>query len=126
MSVFILPDMFVWIFLCLVSSIQAAEPEHLKPGALVGHLGRVALVEDVLWVKYPYSALRAIPRRLQVVAEEIDSALTQLQTEVNQNLNTTEWDDPLGLLKLFASRFAFVNDTIALALVLLGLRRSRS
>ena len=116
MSVFILPDMFVWIFLCLVSSIQAAEPEHLKPGALVGHLGRVALVEDVLWVKYPYSALRAIPRRLQVVAEEIDSALTQLQSEVNQNLNTTEWDDPLGLLKLFASRFAFVNDTIALAL----------
>ena len=26
------------------------------------------------------------------------------------------WDDPLGLLKLFASRFAFVNDTVALAL----------
>ncbi len=32
-------------------SPQAAEPAHLKPGALVGHLGRAALVEDVLWVK---------------------------------------------------------------------------
>ncbi len=28
----------------------------------------------------------------------------------------TYWDDPLDLLKLFASRFAFVSDTVALTL----------
>ncbi len=108
--------MFLWIVLSVVSSVQAAEPAHLKPGALVGHLGRVALVEDVLWVKYPYAALRAIPRRLKEVSEEINSALLQLETEVNKNIHTTSWDDPLDLLKLFDSRFAFLNDTVALAL----------
>ena len=112
----IVPDMFVWIFLCLVSFVRAAEPEHLKPGALAGHLGRVALVEDVLWVKYPYAALRAIPTRLRSVLGEIDAALTQLETEANRHSNTTEWDDPLDMLKLFASRLAFANDTVSLAL----------
>ncbi len=57
-----------------MNSVQAAERSHLKPGALVGHLGRAAVVEDVLWVKYAYAALRANPRRLKV-SEEIDSAL---------------------------------------------------
>ena len=108
--------MFVWIYICLVSSVQAAEPGHLKPGALVGHLGHVALVEDVLWVKYPYATLRAIPGRLKEVLGEIDLALTQLQDEANKTTNTTNWDDPLDLLKLFASRLSFVNDTVALAL----------
>ncbi len=66
--------MFLWIFLSVVSSVQAAEPSNLKPGALVGHVGLFALVKDVLWVKYAYAALRANPRRLKV-SEEIDSAL---------------------------------------------------
>ncbi len=50
------------------------------------------------------------------MSEEINWALVQLETEANKNINTTYWDDPLDLLKLFASRFAFVNDTVALAL----------
>ena len=108
--------MLVWIFLCFVSYAQAAEPAHLKPGALVGHLGHVDLIEDVLWVKYPYATLRAIPKRLKGVLGEVNLALVQLQTEANRNINSTNWDDPLSLLKLFASRLAFVNDTVALAL----------
>ncbi len=43
--------MFVWILLCYVIAAQATEPAHLKPGALVGYMSRVALVDDVLWVK---------------------------------------------------------------------------
>ncbi len=54
--------MFVWTSLCYVQAVEAVEPAHLKPGELVGHLGRVALVEDVLWVKYPFANWRAIPQ----------------------------------------------------------------
>ncbi len=38
---------------CLLGSVLAAEPAHLKPGALSARLGGVTLVEDVLWVQYP-------------------------------------------------------------------------
>ncbi len=87
----------------------------MKPGALVGYLGRVALVEDVLSVKYPYANLRAIPQRLKVVAAEIDSALVHLEKEAYKNLNDSNWDDPQALLKTYASRIAVVNDRVALA-----------
>ncbi len=107
--------MFLWIFLNVVSSVQAAEPAHLKPGALFGRLGRAALVEDVLWMNYQYAALRAILRRLKV-SEEVDSALVRLEKEENKNINTTHWEDPLDLLKVFDSRYVFVNDTVALEL----------
>ena len=107
--------MLLWILLCVVGSVRAAEPTHLKQGAPICQLGRITLVEDVLWVKYPYATLRTIPLRLKSVLEDIDSALTQLQTEANRNANTTDWEDPLNLLKLFASRLAFANDTVSLA-----------
>ncbi len=108
--------MFAWILLCCVSAAQATEPAHLKPGALVGRRGRVALVEDVLWVKYRYANLRAIPQRLKVVAAQIDSTLVQLEKEAFKNLTDSSVDDPRALLKMYASRIAFVNDTVALAL----------
>ncbi len=40
----------------------------------------------------------------------------QLETEANKIINTTYWDDRLDLLKLFASRFAYVKETVQLAL----------
>ncbi len=39
--------------------------------------------------KYPYAALRVIPRRLKEVSEEINSVLTRQETESNKNVNTT-------------------------------------
>ena len=104
------------LVLCIVVSAQHEGPKHLKPGALVGHLGRVALVEDVMWVSYPYATLRTIPPRLREVLKEINTALTELKTEAFQHANSTNWDDPLSLLKLYFSRLEFVNDTISLAL----------
>ncbi len=47
------------IFLVLGTAL-AAGPAHLKPGALTAHLGRAYLVEDVLWVTYPFPALRSL------------------------------------------------------------------
>ncbi|MPC51311.1 hypothetical protein E2C01_045156 [Portunus trituberculatus] len=61
-------DMRTYIFLFTISSILALDPAHLKPGALTAHLGRVSLVEDVLWVRYPYTALSKIPSRLILVS----------------------------------------------------------
>ncbi len=45
--------------------------------------------------------------------------MLQLENEVHKNhTNSTDsqWDDPLSLLKMVASRITFANDTIALAL----------
>ncbi len=81
--------MFMWIFLSVVSSVQAAEPAHLKPGALVGNFGRAALMEDVVWVKYPHAALRTIPRRLREVSDKIDSAFVRIETQANKNIRKT-------------------------------------
>ncbi len=44
------------VLFVLLHSILAADPALLKPGALSAHLGRVSLVEDVLWVRYPFTA----------------------------------------------------------------------
>ncbi len=70
----------------------------------------------MLWVKYPYANLRAIPQRLKVIAAEIESALVQLEKEAFKNLTDSSWDDTPALLKMYAPRITFVNDTVALAL----------
>lgn len=49
----------------ILHDATALEPTHLKPGALAAHLGRVTLVEDVLWVQYPYASLVQIPGKLR-------------------------------------------------------------
>ncbi len=72
-----------------MSAVQAAEHAHLKPGILVGHLARVALVEGVLWFKYPHANMRAISQRLEEVAAEIDPALIQLEREAFNNITAS-------------------------------------
>ena len=109
-------EMLALVFVCVLGVLHAKEPGHLKPGALVGHLGRVALIEDVLWVRYPYESLRSIPDRLKVVVTDLDVILTRLKNEDFSARNATKWDDPLSLLTLFATRLTFVNDSITLAL----------
>ncbi len=71
--------MFVFIFFFILSSVTAPAPAHLKPGALVKYVDRLSLVEDVLWVRYPYAALQTIPSRLERVLEQMDSVLSQLE-----------------------------------------------
>ena len=105
----------MWILLLCMSAVQAAEPEHLKPGGLVGHLGQIALVEDLIFVRYPYATLRVVPRRLKETLKEINSLFKQMNDEANKHINTKA-DDPSYLLKLFASRLSYVNDSLTIAL----------
>ncbi|RUM30632.1 MAG: hypothetical protein DSY32_02030, partial [Aquifex sp.] len=104
--------MFVFYFLFTLSSILALDPAHLKPGALTAHLGRVALVEDVLWVRYPYAALVTIPGKLREVTEQLNAALTQLE----QDLQKRRADRSFDFLPLLHARVTYLNDTINLAL----------
>ncbi len=56
--------------------LLASTPEHLKSGALTSHLGHVALVEDVLIVRYPSVNLLSIPEDLNVVSTKLDRPWT--------------------------------------------------
>ena len=104
--------MFAFAFL-FVGFVVAMEPSHLKPGALTAHLGRVSLVEDVLWVKYPYSPLLRIPDKLSVVTEQLTGLLKQMGTRVPKYI---EEDLHRSFLSLLHERVSFLNDTITLAL----------
>ena len=107
--------MIWWMVLLLVGSVQASEPVHLKPGALVGHLGHVALVEDVLWVKYPHATLASIPSRLKNLIGELDASLAQMEMTFPQSENITLLNDPT-IVTLMKKRLAYVNETVGLAL----------
>ena len=90
-----------------MSSILALDPAHLKPGALTAHLGRVSLIEDVLWVRYPFTALSKIPSGLKEVTEHLNAALEDLQAAPTL--------DP-ALLDLTRSRLLYLNVSITYAL----------
>lgn len=73
------------------------------------YLGRIAFVEDVMWVKYSYATLRIIPRRLVGIMEHLDSALAQMETEISRNSDIKS--DP-NLLPLLCTRLSYCNDTL--------------
>ncbi len=54
----------------LLLSVLAADPAHLKPGDLSAHLGRIFLVDDVLWVHYLFNALVEIPGTLRTITDQ--------------------------------------------------------
>ena len=99
--------MHAYILFFTMSSTLALDPAHLKPGALTAHLGRVSLIEDVLWVRYPYTALSKIPSRLKEVIEQLNAALRDLQA--------VPTFDP-ALLDLTHSRLLYLNVSITHAL----------
>lgn len=103
--------MHALLILFTLHATTAMEPAHLKPGALAAHLGRVALVEDVLWVRYPYASLVKIPGKLKSIVECLNVALQRLQEVLPK-------DSPLSneLLPLLYSRIKYINDTVTLAL----------
>ncbi len=72
--------------------------------ALTAHLGRAYLVEDVLWVKYPFPSLVTIPDNLRVIAKKLNSVLSQMVTDFNE--------DSSQMLSLLLYRFTYVNHTL--------------
>ena len=103
--------MWAYILLLTLSCVQALEPSHLRPGALVAHLGQVSLVEDVLWVRYPYTALVKIPVKLRETSERLQAVLGRLK-EVDPE-GRAEWMEWKNLMNV---RLVYLADTVNLAL----------
>ncbi len=93
-------------FYFLLRSVLAADPAHLKPGVLSAHLGRVSLVEDVLWVHYPLAALVKIPGTLRTITDQVNKVV--LQMDKNAPVE--------GVTHLMHDRLKYLNDTLTLAL----------
>lgn len=74
--------MFVLLLLVTLHSLAALDPAHLKPGALTAHLGRVALIEDSVWIKYPFGSLRSIPDRLTQLTDELSDRLQSINDHI--------------------------------------------
>ena len=95
----------------LLHASVALRPANLKPGALTGHMGRVYLVEDALWVTYPHTSLVEIPERLRDVASQLNATLGRLEKEFS-----TASGKPNQILSLLHARMRYVNQTITQAL----------
>ena len=102
--------MFAFICFISLSSVLASDASHLKSGALTAHLGRFSLVEDVLWVKYPYTALNKIPSKLKEITEQLNKALNQLEIEISDNASSATF------IPLLRARFQYINNSIELGL----------
>ena len=100
--------MFAYLFLVALLATVAAEPAHLKPGALAAHLGRVSLVVDVVWVRYPYASLVGVPGALRSVLGQVDAALRSLEEDL-----PTGTSYAAKLLALYRVRLHYINDTVA-------------
>ncbi len=92
-------------FYFLLRPILAADPAHLKQGALSAHLGRVSLVEDVLWVHYPLAALVEIPDTLRTITDQVNKVVLQMD----------EIAPVEGVTRLMHDRLKYLNYTLTLA-----------
>ncbi len=93
-------------FYFILRSVLAADPAHLKPGALSAHLGRVSLVEDVLWVHNPFAPLVEIPGTLRTIKDQVNEVV--LQMDKNAPVE--------GVTRLMHDSLKYLNDTLTLAL----------
>ena len=102
-----IPEMFALLVILVLHASVALRPALLKPGALTGHLGRVYLVEDALWVTYPHEPLVEIPERLQEVASRLNATLWHLEKELPDGAK-----EPNEILFLLHARVRFVTEMI--------------
>ncbi len=74
--------MFVQV-LFVFPSLRAGDPDHLGPGALTPSIGKVSLVEDYFWVRYPYIDLIKVPKKKKKLSESVN----QLAVSINDFRN---------------------------------------
>ncbi len=98
--------MFPLVLFILLHSVLAADPAHLKPGALSAHLGRVSLIENVLWVRYPFTALVDMPGRLQTLMDQVTELVLQLERNAPKDVVT----------RMIHERLRYLNETLNIAL----------
>ncbi len=94
------------VLFVLLHSVLAADPTHLKPGALSAHLGRVSLIEDVLWVRYPVTALVDMPGRLWTLMDQVTELVLQLERNAPKD----------GVTRMMHERLRYLNETLNIAL----------
>ncbi len=90
----------------LLHSVVAADPTHLNPGALSAPLGRVSLGEDVLWVRYPFTALVNMPGRLRTIMEQVTELVLQLDRNAREE----------GVTCIMHELLRYLNETPNIAL----------
>ena len=102
----------MWVIvLAIVLRVSGAlSPALLKPGALTGHLGRVHLVEDALWITYPHVDLVEIPAQLQGVVATLDNTMGRLRQGM-PGVSGGQKD----VLFLLHARLIYINETITSA-----------
>lgn len=69
--------MFV-LLLFVLPFLRATVPNHRVLGAVTASIDQVSLVEDYLWVRYPYFGLTAIPLKLSELVDQLSAVLSGL------------------------------------------------
>ncbi len=99
--------MLLFTFLVLLGTTLAADPAHLTPGALSAHFERTFLVEDFLWIKYPFPIVVEVLANLRIVTEQLNAALSQFENNFPEEVGTSA---------LLNARVTYINETLTLAL----------
>ncbi len=105
-------NFFAWfqmlplVLFVLLHSVLAADPAHLKPGALSAHLRRVSLNENVLWVRCPFTALVDMPGRLRTLMDQVTELVLQLERNAPKD----------GVMRMMHERLRYINETLNIAL----------
>ncbi len=99
-------------FLPLIRALAEASPIHLQPGALTAHLGKVVLIEDVLHVVYPHVPLVNIPPQIQLVSDELQSAINTLQLSIAREIKAPSIPNAPVALQLLADRLTFLQTKV--------------
>ncbi len=89
------------VLFILLQSVLAADPAHLKPGALFVYLGGVSLTEDVLWVRYPFTALVDMPGRLRKLMDQVTELVLQLERNAPKD----------GVTRMMHELLRYLNET---------------
>ncbi len=101
--------MLLLTILLIVETTKAANRAYLKFGVLSAHMGWAYLVEDVLWVKYPFPSLVDMLDKLRVITAQLNKTLWHLEKDI---LDETSHQ----VFNLLYARVTYVNGTIILAL----------
>ena len=103
---------FLAISLSMLQLVSASAPLHLKPGALTTHLGEVALIEDTLLVRYPFSALFSVPTELDIVSNTLNNSLQTLNSMLaNETHGQTQTFSQI-IIKVLKARVEFLHERL--------------
>ncbi len=107
--------MMTWqliIFLPFLGTLLGSTPKHLKLGALSAQLGEVALIEDVLMVKYSFAPLLMVPVQLKIVVTNLNTTRDVLHKSLEQESFSPTHYYSFSILQLLTDRIGYLNDKL--------------